>query len=69
MEKGWSALALVVLMTGCAQQREPGYDDAMAACDSEALEQMDSVGVEETERAAWRENYVRQCMQTKGFEK
>jgi hypothetical protein len=68
MKKAWSAAALVVLMAGCAQQREPGYDDAIAACDSEALAQMDSVGVEEHERNAWRENYVRQCMQTKGFE-
>ena len=68
MKNVWSAVALMVLMAGCAQ-RDPAYDDAWAACDSEALDRMDSVGVEETERAAWRENYVRQCMQNKGFEK
>jgi hypothetical protein len=66
MNKGWSAVALVILMTGCAQH-DPAYDEAWAACDTEALEQVETVEPQD-QRAAWRENYVEECMQRKGFE-
>jgi hypothetical protein len=67
MKKAWGAAALVALMAGCAQH-DAGYDEAMAACDTEALEQAETAVVPSDQRAAWRENYVRECMQRKGFE-
>jgi hypothetical protein len=67
MKTGWIALGLVVLAAGCVQH-PPGWDDAWAACQAEAIEQMEFAGVDDDQRSEWQENYIRDCMDKKGFE-
>ena len=61
------ALALVCLTAACVQH-PPGWDDAWAACQAEAIEQMEFAGVDHDQRSEWQENYIRECMDKKGFE-
>ena len=64
---GWIALALIGLAAGCAQH-PPGWDDAWAACQAEAIEQMEFADPDPDQRSEWQENYIRDCMDKKGFE-
>lgn len=66
MRRGWIALALVVLATACAQH-DQAWDDAWAACQAEAIEQMEFADPDRDQRSEWQENYIRDCMQKKGF--
>jgi hypothetical protein len=61
------ASALVILTAGCVQH-PPGWDDAWAACQAEAIEQMEFAFVQPDQRSEWQENYIRECMDKKGFE-
>jgi hypothetical protein len=67
MKTAGIALALVVLIAACAQH-PPGWDEAWAACQAEAIEQMEFAGVAHDQRSEWQENYIRECMDKKGFE-
>jgi hypothetical protein len=67
MKKGWIAAALMIVAAGCVQHA-PGWDDAWAACEAEAIKQMEFAEVDHDQRSEWRENYIRGCMDRKGFE-
>jgi hypothetical protein len=67
MQAGWLVLALVVLAAACTQHPR-GYDDAFAACQAEATEQMEAAAPDADQRATWQENYIRECMTKKGFQ-
>ena len=66
MRTGWLALALAATVVGCVQH-PPGWDDAWAACQAEAIEQMEVAAPDADQRAEWQENYIRECMDKKGF--
>ena len=66
MKITWQALALVAVVAGCVQH-PPGWDDAWAACQAEAIEQMEFAQPGPDQRSEWQENYIRQCMDRKGF--
>jgi hypothetical protein len=61
-----SMLALLPLAAGCAQLSN-GWDDAWAQCQAEAIEQMEFAAPDADQRSEWQENYIRDCMQKKGF--
>jgi hypothetical protein len=67
IKTGWIALALLGLAAGCTQH-PPGWDDAWAACQAEAIEQMEFADPDRDQRSEWQENYIRECMDKKGFE-
>ena len=67
IKKGWIALALIGAAAGCAQH-PPGWDEAWAACEAEETEQMETAAPDPDQRSEWRENYIRECMDRKGFE-
>jgi hypothetical protein len=64
---GWIALALVGAAAGCTQHSS-GWDDAHAACEAEAIEQMEVAKPADDQRSEWQENYIRECMDRAGFE-
>jgi hypothetical protein len=64
---GWIALALIGAAAGCAQH-PPGWNEARAACEAEAIEQMETAQPADDQRSEWQENYIRDCMDKKGFE-
>ncbi|HSA80757.1 MAG TPA: hypothetical protein VLE23_08020 [Geminicoccaceae bacterium] len=66
MKRRSIALALLISAAGCAQH-PPGWDDAWAACQAEAIEQMEAAEVDRDQRAEWQENYINECMDKKGF--
>jgi hypothetical protein len=66
IKMGWIALALIGV-AGCAQH-SPEWDEAWAACEAEAVEQMETAMPAEDQRSEWQENYIRECMDKKGFE-
>lgn len=66
MKIGWIAPMSVILAVGCVQH-PPGWDDAWAACQAEAIEQMETADVDADQRSEWQENYIRGCMDKKGF--
>jgi hypothetical protein len=69
MRIAWMALALVISAAGCAQQQHPaGWDDAWAACQAEAIEQMEFAAPPRDQRSEWQNNYIRECMDKKGFQ-
>ncbi|HEX5078799.1 MAG TPA: hypothetical protein VFV80_06565 [Geminicoccaceae bacterium] len=57
---------LVLLLAAC-QQDSAGYDDAMAQCEAAATEAMEAADPQPDQRATWREQHVRECMEGKGF--
>jgi hypothetical protein len=57
---------LVLLAVGC-QQHSAGYDDAMAQCESSAIQAMEAADPDPDQRATWREQHIRECMSGKGF--
>jgi hypothetical protein len=57
MKTGWIALALVMSAAGCVQH-PPGWNDAWAACQVEAIEQMEVAQPDADQRSAWQENYI-----------
>jgi hypothetical protein len=65
--KRWMLVALVGGVMGCAQH-SPAWDDAWAACAAEATEQMEFAAPDPDQRSEWQENYIRECMDKKGFE-
>jgi hypothetical protein len=67
MQKGWTAAALVIVAAGCVRH-PPGWDDAWAACQAEAIEQMEFADPGRDQRSEWQANYIRECMDRKGFE-
>jgi hypothetical protein len=67
MKTGWIAPALVIMAVGCVQH-PAGWDDAWAACQAEAIEQMEFAAPDPDQRSEWQENYIRECMDKKGFE-
>jgi hypothetical protein len=67
MKTVWIAPALVMMAVGCVQH-PPGWNDAWAACEAQAIEQMEFAEVDDDQRSEWRENYIRGCMDRKGFE-
>ena len=67
MRTAWIALALAASAAGCVQH-PPGWDDAWAACQAEAIEQMEFAAPDRDQRSEWQENYIRECMDKKGFE-
>jgi hypothetical protein len=66
MKAGWFALALVAAAAACTQH-PPGWDDAWAACEAEAIEAMEAAEPERDQRSEWQDNYIDQCMDKKGF--
>jgi hypothetical protein len=60
-------IALVIVSTAGCAQHPPGWDDAWAACQAEATEQMEFAAPDADQRATWQENYIRECMDKKGF--
>jgi hypothetical protein len=64
--RGWIALIPMIVALGCVQH-PPGWDDAWAACQAEAIEQMEFADPDADQRSEWQENYIRQCMDKKGF--
>ena len=67
IKMGWIALALIGIIAGCAQH-DRAWDDAWAACQAEAIEQMETAEPDANQRSTWQENYIRECMDRKGFE-
>ena len=67
MRIAWLIPALVMAATGCAQH-DRAWDDAWAACQAEAIEQMEFADPDPDQRSEWQENYIRECMDKKGFE-
>jgi hypothetical protein len=67
MKTIWIAPALVMMAVGCVQH-PPGWDDAWAACQAEAIEQMEFADPGRDQRSEWQANYIRECMDRKGFE-
>ena len=59
-------LALVMMTSGCAQHSS-AWDDAWAQCDAEASEQAEFAQPDPDQRSEWQENYIRECMDKKGF--
>jgi hypothetical protein len=59
-------MALLPLASGCAEHSK-AWDDAWAQCENEAIEQMEIAHPDPDQRATWQENYIRECMQKKGF--
>jgi hypothetical protein len=66
MKAQWIAPILTIMALGCVQH-PPGWDDAWAACQAEAIEQMEFADPDADQRSEWQENYIRQCMDKKGF--
>lgn len=66
-ERRIALVALLPLAWGCAQHSQ-AWDDARAQCEAESIEQMETAGVDHDQRATWRENYIRECMEKRGFE-
>jgi hypothetical protein len=66
MRVWWVVLAPMLLLLGCARHTA-AWDDAWAACDIEAIEQMEAASPDDDQRPEWRENYVAECMNRKGF--
>jgi hypothetical protein len=66
MIRGSIALALLIAAAGCAQH-PPGWDDAWAACQAEAIEAMEAAEPDADQRSEWQDNYSNQCMDKKGF--
>ena len=66
MRTGWVALALIATVVGCVKH-PPGWDDAWADCQAEATEQMEFAQPGPDQRSEWQENYIRECMDKKGF--
>jgi hypothetical protein len=58
--------ASLSLLLGCTQHSQ-AWDDARAQCEGEALDQMEVADPDADQRATWRENYIAQCMDRKGF--
>jgi hypothetical protein len=66
IKAGWLVLALVATVAGCVQH-PPGWDDAWAACQAEAIEQMEWANPGRDQRSEWLANYQTECMDRKGF--
>jgi hypothetical protein len=66
MKAGWLAPALVAVAAACTQH-PPGWDDAWAACQAEAIEAMEAADPDADQRSEWQDNYSNQCMDKKGF--
>jgi hypothetical protein len=66
MKTGWLVLAVVATVAGCAQH-PPGWDDAWAACQAEALEAAEVAQPGAQQRSVWVGDYIDQCMDKKGF--
>lgn len=64
--KRWMLVAFVGGVVGCVQH-SAAWDDAWAACEAEAIEQMEFADPDADQRSEWQENYIRQCMDKKGF--
>jgi hypothetical protein len=62
---GLSLLPALALLVAC--QNDSGYDVARAQCESSATEAMETAEPDQDQRAAWREQHVRECMAGKGF--
>jgi hypothetical protein len=67
MRMRWIGLVSLISAAGCVQH-PPGWDDAWAACQAEAIEQMEFADPRPDQRSEWQENYIRECMDQKGFE-
>jgi hypothetical protein len=66
MRTGWIALGLVIFTAGCAMHSK-AYDDAFAACQAEAIEQMEVANPGPDQRSQWQQDYIEGCMDKKGF--
>ena len=67
MKTGWIALASVLLLAaGCAQHSKE-WDDAWAACQAEAMENLDTLEGPDNQRDDWEDNYISECMEKKGM--
>jgi hypothetical protein len=66
IKMGWIALAVVGVAAGCAQH-DREWDEARAACESEAIQQMETAEPDADQRSTWMENYIRECMDRKGL--
>jgi hypothetical protein len=58
--------ALAMSVSGCVQHSS-AWDDAWAQCEAEASEQEEFAQPGPGQRSEWQENYVRECMDKKGF--
>jgi hypothetical protein len=66
MKRTWILLpGLALLAAAC--DHSSGYNDAMAKCEAEATEKMETAEPDPDQRSTWREQYVRECMSTAGF--
>jgi hypothetical protein len=63
----WVASTPILVLVGCTQHTA-AWDDAWAACQAEAIEQMEVADPDADQRSEWQENYVAECMKRKGFE-
>ena len=68
MKNGLPWLALLALLAGGCAQHSKEWDDAWAACQAEAMENLDTFEGHDDQRADWEENYIRECMEKKGIE-
>ena len=66
MRTGWIALALIIPAAGCAMHSK-AYDDAFAACQAAAIEQMETASPAAGQRSEWQQNYIEDCMDKRGF--
>jgi hypothetical protein len=62
----WLLATTALLLSGCAQHSK-AWDDAFAQCQAEAIEQMETAGVDRDQRSEWQDNYINSCMQKKGL--
>jgi hypothetical protein len=56
---------LAFLAVAC--DHSAGYNNAMAECESSAIQAMEAADPDPDQRATWREEHIRQCMAGKGF--
>lgn len=59
--------ARLPVLAGCAQHGE-AWDEARAQCQGEAIQQIETAGVPDDQKPTWRENYIRECVRSRGFE-
>lgn len=50
-----------------ACQHPPGYDDAWAKCQADAIESMETAEPDPDQRSTYQEQYIRECMTKQGF--
>jgi outer membrane biogenesis lipoprotein LolB len=67
MRHGFLLLAsTALLLSGCAGHSK-AYDDAMADCQNQAVQQWETAGLPDSQHSDWQDRFINSCMQKKGF--